>query len=181
MPNWALKTNAENEGEIMDLQLRTHEMDGATVVEVGGEVELHSANQLRDELARAASAAEHPCVVVDLSRVTFIDSTGLGVVVGAFKRVRERGKLSIVCPQRSVRRVFEITGLLHILPFHDSVSAAVQACNTETPTVNAPSSSTRSSSASDEPELQTASVGATKTSDISGDAAAGDFGGGRDG
>ena len=111
----------------MDIRLRTHRVDGATVVEVGGDVELHSAQQLRDELLHAGEG-EHPCVVVDLSRVSFIDSTGLGVLVGAFKRVRERGSLSVVCPQRSVRRVFEITGLLQIFPFHLNLSEAVNAC-----------------------------------------------------
>ncbi len=114
-------------GRLMDIRLRTHRVDGATVVEVGGDVELHSANQLREELSRAG-AGEHPCVVVDLSRVSFIDSTGLGVLVGAFKRVREYGSLSVVCPQRSVRRVFEITGLLQVFPFHQNLAEAVKAC-----------------------------------------------------
>jgi anti-sigma B factor antagonist len=111
----------------MDLKLRTHKIGGATVVEVAGEVELHSAGELRDELQQAGEG-ERPCVVVDLSRVSFIDSTGLGVLVGAFKRVRERGSLSIVCPQRSIRRVFEITGLMQVFPFHQNLDEAVRSC-----------------------------------------------------
>lgn len=111
----------------MDLKLRTQKIGGATVVEVAGEVELHSAGQLRDELQQAGEG-ERPCVVVDLSRVSFIDSTGLGVLVGAFKRVRERGSLSIVCPQRSIRRVFEITGLMQVFPFHQNLDEAVRTC-----------------------------------------------------
>ena len=111
----------------MDLRLRSRRSGSATVVEVGGEVELHSANQLRDELLRAGETP-HPCVVVDLSRVTFIDSTGLGVLVGALKRVREKGALSLVCPQRQVRRVFEITGLTKVFPIYDRLEDAVAAC-----------------------------------------------------
>jgi anti-sigma B factor antagonist len=111
----------------MDLKLRTQKIGGATVVEVAGEVELHSAGQLRDELQQAGEG-ERPCVVVDLSRVSFIDSTGLGVLVGAFKRVRERGSLSIVCPQRSIRRIFEITGLMQVFPFHQNLDEAVRTC-----------------------------------------------------
>ncbi|HEX8236431.1 MAG TPA: STAS domain-containing protein [Abditibacteriaceae bacterium] len=118
----------------MDLRLRSRRTGSATVVEVGGEVELHSANQLRDELLRAGEA-EHPCVVVDLSRVTFIDSTGLGVLVGALKRVREKGALSLVCPQRQVRRVFEITGLTKVFPMFDNLEAAVASCPTKLPAV----------------------------------------------
>ena len=111
----------------MDLRLRSRRSGAATIVEVGGEVELHSANQLRDELLRAG-AVEYPCVVVDLSRVTFIDSTGLGVLVGALKRVREKGELSLVCPQRQVRRVFEITGLTKVFPMFDRLEDAVATC-----------------------------------------------------
>jgi anti-sigma B factor antagonist len=116
----------------MDLRLRSRRSGGATVVEVGGEVELHSASHLRDELLRAGEA-EHPCVVVDLSRVTFIDSTGLGVLVGALKRVREKGALSLVCPQRQVRRVFEITGLTRVFPMFNSLEEAVASCATKLP------------------------------------------------
>jgi anti-sigma B factor antagonist len=111
----------------MDLRLRSRKSGAATVVEVGGEVELHSASQLRDELLRAGET-EHPCVVVDLSRVTFIDSTGLGVLVGALKRVREKGALSLVCPQRQVRRVFEITGLTKVFPMFDRLEDAIASC-----------------------------------------------------
>lgn len=111
----------------MDLRLKSRRSGAASVVEVGGEVDLHSANQLRDELLKAAEG-ENPCVVVDLSRVSFIDSTGLGVLVGALKRVRETGVLSLVCPQRSVRRVFEITGLMQVFPIFDSVEEAVNSC-----------------------------------------------------
>jgi anti-sigma B factor antagonist len=114
----------------MDLRLRSRRAGSATIVEVGGEVELHSASQLRDELLRAGEA-EHPCVIVDLSRVTFIDSTGLGVLVGALKRVREKGALSLVCPQRQVRRVFEITGLTKVFPMFDNLDAAVASCPTK--------------------------------------------------
>jgi anti-sigma B factor antagonist len=112
----------------MDLRLRSRKSGAASVVEVGGEVELHSASQLRDELIHA-SESENPCVVVDLSRVTFIDSTGLGVLVGALKRVRERGALSLVCPQRAVKRVFEITGLTQVFPIYDTLEEAVASCS----------------------------------------------------
>jgi anti-sigma B factor antagonist len=112
----------------MDLKLRTRHTDGVIVIEVGGEVELHSAQQLRDELVQACKA-EQPRIVVDLSGVSFIDSSGLGVLVGALKRVRERGMLSLACPQQRVRRVFEITGLTQVFPIYSRVEEAVAACS----------------------------------------------------
>ncbi|HEX8832682.1 MAG TPA: STAS domain-containing protein [Abditibacteriaceae bacterium] len=111
----------------MDLRLRTRESDGAAIVEVGGEVELHSAPQLREELHRVCDS-DARCIVVDLSRVSFIDSTGLGVLIGGLKRAREKGSLSLVCPQPRVRRIFEITGLLQVFPMFDSVDAAIENC-----------------------------------------------------
>lgn len=111
----------------MNLKLHTHKVGISHVVEVAGEVELDNAELLRDELLRASSS-EKPCLVIDLSRVSFIDSTGVGVLVGAFKRVREIGTLAVVCPQRSVRRVFEITGLTQVFVLHNTVEEALGEC-----------------------------------------------------
>lgn len=119
----------------MDLRLRTHESGGAVVVEVRGEVELHSAPQLREELHRVCTGGA--CVVVDLTGVSFIDSTGLGVLIGGLKRARESGSLSIVCPQSRVRRVFEITGLMQVFTFYDALEDAVASCNGRSAATNA--------------------------------------------
>jgi len=116
----------------MNLQLHTLENRGTTVVMVAGEVELANVPQLRGELLRACDAG-CPCVVVDLTHVTFIDSTGIGVLVGALKRARERGgELVLVCPQPRVRRIFEITGLMKVLPLFDTRDAALAACSAGT-------------------------------------------------
>ena len=115
----------------MELRLSVYESGGATVVEAGGEVELHNAPRLREELRRVCEA-DKPCCVIDMSKVSFIDSTGVGVLVGALKRAREHGgSLTIACPQPRVRRVFEITGLLGALPIYDSLEAAHGACGTK--------------------------------------------------
>jgi anti-sigma B factor antagonist len=61
-----------------------------------------------------------------MSEVSFIDSTGIGVLVGALKRTREnRGSFALVGAQPRVRRVFEITGLLQALPLFDSIDEAL--------------------------------------------------------
>ncbi len=111
----------------MDLQLRVKTVDGATVVEVAGEIDLHWAPQLRAALIEA-SAAEKPCVVVDLGEVSFLDSTGIGVLVGALKRAREKGGALGFCGVKGrVRRVFEVTGLVSALPIFESCDAALEA------------------------------------------------------
>lgn len=115
----------------MDLQLRVKIVGEATVVEVRGEIDLHWAPQLRAALIKAAQV-ESPRVVVDLSEVSFLDSTGIGVLVGALKRVREKGGVLHFCGAASrVRRVFEITGLMQALPIFESREAALAALATE--------------------------------------------------
>ena len=123
----------------MDLRLRTRpaanppltpdgKRPGATVVEVSGEIDLHSAPQLRAELGRAIEEPSPPRVVLDLSGVSFLDSTGVGVLVGALKRAREAGGALHFChAQPRVKRVFEITGLIGALPLFPTRDEALAA------------------------------------------------------
>lgn len=61
-------------------------------------------------------------LALDLSELDFVDSFGLGAVVGALKRVRQRGgELALVCPSSRIRRVFEICDLDRIMALHDSI------------------------------------------------------------
>lgn len=105
----------------MDLRVRTRPSDDVTIFEINGEVDLHSAPQLRSELNSYSDSQEKPLLLVDMAGVSFIDSTGIGVLVGALKRARERGGALAFChAQNRVRRVFEITGLLKAIPLHES-------------------------------------------------------------
>ena len=115
----------------MDLRLRTKQENGVALVEVAGELEMHAAPELRAELQRVCAtedASPKPRVLIDLSQVSFIDSTGIGVLVGGLKRAREAGgALVLVCPVPRLRRVFEITGLLQALPLFQTRDEALQA------------------------------------------------------
>ena len=64
-------------------------------------------------------------LILDISELDFVDSFGLGAVVGALKRLRQRGgELALVCPSRRIRRVFEICDLDRIMALHDSIDSA---------------------------------------------------------
>jgi anti-sigma B factor antagonist len=100
---------------------------GATVSVVGvaGEVDVHSAPTLRDgitaELSPSAAA-----VVVDLTEVGFLDSTGLGALVSARSSASEQGvALPLVCTSARILKLFKITGLDGVFDIHDSVASAV--------------------------------------------------------
>jgi len=110
----------------MDLGLDVTEYDsGISVLAVRGEVDVYTAPRLREKLVELVSKGQHN-IVVDLEAVDFLDSTGLGVLVGGLKRLRSHdGDLSLVCTQQRILKVFEITGLTKVFTIHESVDAAV--------------------------------------------------------
>ena len=109
----------------MSLDLEISDRDDHTVVTVRGEVDLASSPQLRDCLGELTSAGT-PRLVIDLEEVGFIDSTGIGVLVGGIKRARSQGgELSLVCTQRRILKVLEITGLTRVFTVYDRLEEAV--------------------------------------------------------
>lgn len=111
----------------MDLRWRQKAHDDTVTLEIEGEIDLHSAPQLRGELHRLSETGVKN-LIVDLGEVTFIDSTGIGVLVGALRRARESGGgVAFCCARQRVRRVFEITGLLYALPLHGTRADAIKA------------------------------------------------------
>lgn len=109
----------------MDLTLATSARDGLTVISVGGEIDVYTAPKLRDSIAELVAAGHHH-LLVDLSGVQFLDSTGLGVLVGGLKKVRTfDGSLQLVCHQERLLKIFRITGLskvFYIYPSAEGVS-----------------------------------------------------------
>ena len=95
------------------------------MVAVSGELDVHTAPELQaelDRLSRPAGAA----VIVDLSDVAFIDSTGLGVLVSTLKHVREAGgTLDVVVVAPRVLKVFALTGLDVVIPLHATLAEAL--------------------------------------------------------
>lgn len=113
------------------LTVSTSERDEVVVVTVSGEVDVYTASQLRSALEDQIVAGR-TALVVDLEDVGFIDSTGLGVLVGRLKTVRKAGGwLSVVCTNERILRLFGITGLDKVLPVHDSIESAITAAGSE--------------------------------------------------
>lgn len=97
---------------------------GWALVRVVGELDVATAPRLRQEAVRLVSEDVRR-IVLDLGGVDFIDSTGLGVIVGMVKRLRTHGgDLALVGGDSRVRKVFEITRVSDILPLHDTVDDA---------------------------------------------------------
>lgn len=110
----------------MDQEFQIEERADAVppVIAVSGEIDVATAPQLRECLHRVIAQGEST-IVLDLLGVTFLDSTALGVLVGALKRCREvGGDLHIVVADPRIMKIFEITGLTNVFTIAPSLQAA---------------------------------------------------------
>jgi anti-sigma B factor antagonist len=111
----------------VDLTITTREAEGRTVVSVAGEIDVYTAPRLREEITELVAAGTYD-IVIDMSEVEFLDSTGLGVLVGGLKKVRAHdGSLHLVCNQDRLLKIFRITGLAKVFVIHDTAEAALAA------------------------------------------------------
>jgi anti-sigma B factor antagonist len=108
----------------MHLEIDVAERDGYTVLSPHGEIDFATGPQLKEAVTDALVAGRVH-LVVNLLGVEFIESTGLGALIGGRRRARALdGSLSLVCAESSVLKVFRVTGLDKVFEIHDSVEAA---------------------------------------------------------
>ena len=111
----------------MDLKLGHHAEDGIEVIDVQGQIDMYTAPRLRELLIDLVSRGSYQ-LVVNLDKVGFLDSTGLGVLVGGLRRVRAHdGSLDLVCTQQRILKIFRITGLTEVFGIYETVDQAIAA------------------------------------------------------
>jgi len=109
----------------VDLTLSTREVGDKTIVSVGGEIDVYTAPKLRDTITELVGDGRYQ-IIIDMEAVEFLDSTGLGVLVGGLKKVRAHdGSLELVCTQDRLLKIFRITGLAKVFAIHGSADSAV--------------------------------------------------------
>jgi anti-sigma B factor antagonist len=112
---------------VENLLVEQSERGSWTVFTVKGEIDLETAPRLKSRLREAVDNGSHN-IVVSLAAVEFMDSSGLGVLIGGLKRCKEGGgTLALVSPRRPVRKVLSVTGLDQVFPIHDTVDEATSA------------------------------------------------------
>ena len=105
----------------MDLKLGHYGKDGIEVVDIEGEIDIYTAPRLRELLIDLAGKTSYQ-LVVNLDKVGFLDSTGLGVLVGGLRPVRVHdGSLDLVCTQDPILRIFRVTGLMEVFGIYQTV------------------------------------------------------------
>jgi anti-sigma B factor antagonist len=111
----------------VDLSINRADHDDETVMTLGGEIDVYTAPLVRERLdAAVRDGRVH--LVVDLSQVRFLDSTGLGVLVGRLKLTRSRdGSLRLVATEEKVLKVFAITGLDKVFEIYPTLDEALTA------------------------------------------------------
>jgi anti-sigma B factor antagonist len=110
----------------MNFDIKTEQLgDDGYVISLAGEVDLYTAPEFKQQLLEVIGQGGKQ-VIVDFSDTTFIDSTTLGVLVGGVKRLRtNEGQLSLVCSDRNITKIFEITGLDRVFTIYPTRDEAV--------------------------------------------------------
>ncbi len=109
----------------MDVKLK---MAGETlVVRMRGELDHHTASGLRTKIDEKVSCGQAANVLFNFQAVNFMDSSGLGMVLGRYRAVKEKGGRVLACSlQPPVRRVFELSGLMTRIPVFGSEQEALK-------------------------------------------------------
>ena len=109
----------------MDLRLNWYRKDGYVVIEHAGEIDVYTAPRMRELYIDLVNKGEYK-FVLDLERVEFLDSTGLGVLRGCLKRaVAHDGRVYVVCTSEKIRKIFRITGNSRVFPIFNTVDEAL--------------------------------------------------------
>jgi anti-sigma B factor antagonist len=112
----------------MNFDVNTEQLsDERYVISLTGEVDLYTAPEFKQQLLDVIAQGGKD-VIVDFTNTTFIDSTTLGVLVGGVKRLRQvDGQLSLVCSDRNITKIFEITGLDRVFTIYGTRDDALSA------------------------------------------------------
>ena len=118
----------------MDLELSKHVAAGHTVVELRGELDVSTAADLRERLLATLGEDRTSSIILDLSGLSFMDSTGISVLVAAERRAHQLGgTLFLVAPQKAVARVLHVTSLDRHLRIYPKVAHGLLAAGEADP------------------------------------------------
>lgn len=110
----------------MDLVISVRNEGSVPIIDLSGEVDAYTSARFREAMVDLIETGAAN-LIVSMMKVEYIDSSGLGALVGGLKRSTERGgRILIVCDNPQIRKVFEITGLEKVFPLYDVEADAVK-------------------------------------------------------
>jgi stage II sporulation protein AA (anti-sigma F factor antagonist) len=111
----------------MSLRIDLEQKGSVLLVRLEGELDHHTAEELRGRVEQKLADGQVKHIVLNLELLTFMDSSGLGVILGRYKQVKANGGEMVVCAiSSSVKRLFEMSGLFKIIRLEDSEQFALQ-------------------------------------------------------
>lgn len=115
-----------NKKEVVKLQLTFRKTGTTMVVSISGEIDHHNAVVIREEIDRRFSVSSAKNLVFNLKNLRFMDSSGLGILIGRYKAVSATGgKTSIASPAQSTERLINLAGINKIIPVYKTLDEAV--------------------------------------------------------
>lgn len=111
----------------MDIKVNTRPSgDKAHLVEVQGEIDVYTSPRVKETINELIEKGKYN-LIINLEGVRYIDSTGLGVLIGALKKVREhQGRILLICTNPQIKKIFNITGLVKIFEIFKSEDEAIK-------------------------------------------------------
>lgn len=99
------------------------------VISMNAELDHHLADEMRDVIDEIINKRGVTRIVIDFSKVDFMDSAGIGLIMGRYKKIRDIGDISVVGVNESIKRILLISGLHKIVAMYDNVMDALKYCN----------------------------------------------------
>jgi len=119
-------------GVYMELIVDSKIFKDAIIVYLRGELDQHTANTVRNAIEKEWSKKLATYIILNMEQLTFMDSSGLGVILGRYKQVtNDGGKLVICCVNRQVEKIIELSGLKNIINFYNTETEALNAIGGE--------------------------------------------------
>jgi stage II sporulation protein AA (anti-sigma F factor antagonist) len=116
----------EGVDKVMSLQVELEHYRNVLIVRLRGELDHHTADVVRFKMEEAILRGNCDHVILSLKDLLFMDSSGLGVILGRYKQLKAKGGKMVVCDvNQSVYRLFELSGLFKILPIHENERLAL--------------------------------------------------------
>ena len=118
-------------GSFLDIKVNTRQLsEGVYAVEVQGEIDVYTSPRVKETINELIEGS-HYNFVINLEGVRYIDSTGLGVLIGALKKVREHnGRIVLICTNPQIKKIFNITGLIKIFEIYKDEEEALKSFRT---------------------------------------------------
>lgn len=119
------KKNKKAKGDqSMNIELRTEKIDDIYIVEIEGEVDTYTSSKIKQDILKIVEQTSK--IIVSMEKVKFIDSTGLGILIGILKKIKEKeGEMIIVSPNSYINQIFEITGLFKVFKIVENHQQAI--------------------------------------------------------